>query len=726
MKVIDIKDFDSWFGKIVFAPNASGKSRVAANLYDYFHEEKGQSVQLFSSKTIAELVSVSKEDIFIGKTSINKLENKNIVENLDDNKNFKKTINDKYSETSAKGLKEKSAFFSSLNLTNLNLKSFFQKEIFDYDDNSKSKLSDEEIFSIDQEIKYDIILEIKNNLLNLEDNEVDDNYNDSSELTEEQIEMFNKVLNLTKQKRYINCPSCGKEFTSNEELIDSMTRNLNRFIINNDINKKKIINEIWQKIISNKNTSLSKYISLNEEQISAKLVNILEYYELYRQTNNQIKKYLLSLDYGVENFSSLKEVKAKYDSNNELIIQEKNSIINDESFSNCIIKEFSNLVLLPEKLELTFSDDKLNVIVDGEVKNVNDVLSESEIKRLALAVLKSILINTNIDKVILDDPIDSYDSYYMNIACGYISDLVNKFNVEWLILTHMYDLILNLSLNNISKLQYVMYLYDPNYKINNDDDMVKRPDLIKFIVEDIEDIEFLNQNEILIIQKILESGRKSKNDKIFSMVAMFPILRSSVKEINSLILINYKNSKIKKSIEELEKNFLHYSLCDEKTKKIIDLNKKYFLNFKKCSNNYENSLIKLRENYLNEKFKDIKINNFLVKYIMFMMLRISNSKYMFEKEIYKLLVNEKVDIGTIDLYLRTNKLGAKIRIIESKLSEDKKNQITRIYSSYTALINVYSHSLTKMFPPYLTTNIRDVALLEYDISKINIENEPSL
>lgn len=710
--IINYSDYKEWYNKIIYAPNSTGKTRLAYEIYDkYLNNNK----LLFTSKEIDNLlkISISKKKIFVGMTASKSLENELIIEELKKDLPYKNYIKKWWGVSSAKELKNISSFFNYLNVTALSLDRFFESVINnkEIDENYQSDMDISEVIGYDKKLDFDLFTEIKENVISTKFEKESLNFNEEGYFTSDELENLNRVRDMIMSKNISFCPLCGSSYSNNDELLINVNNCLSKIIVDDNPNMNKKLTEIWRKL--NKKYKGNIY-NVKFDKNHA-LVDLISYYNFCLKIYNELYANIIMNSYD-SNIVFL-DKKYTYINNKRAIDEEDKKFDSNLKIYSDILNEFNKLISLPSNCSLQLDDNDFVIVLEGKKVEVTNILSESEKKRLALIILKSYIENFNVDLVILDDPIDSYDDYYSEEASNYISDIIKKNNsINWVVLTHMYDFIISLSKKIKDGFELVAYFYDPTYKIKNELDIRSKTPLIRksmLLEENIGDVE-----EIIMINNLFEK-KDNPNDKLFVILSTFSIIRSLVREVNRVIDINYKESKVLKYTKDLESSYLHYSDIEIKTKKIVDLYKKIFKSLKKVDFT-EEYINQARAKYLSLDYEKIVINNQFIKYILYMLFKIESLKYLFEYKIYVLMKSNKVGKDYLDNFCSKHELYKKIKYIKSNklLDAIKLKEIEEIFEKYRTIINDYSHSYSRLYAPYLSANMKDVALFEYYVNHL--------
>lgn len=710
--IIEYSDYKEWFNKIIYAPNSTGKTRLAYNIFNkYINDNK----LIFTSKEIDNLlkISLSKKKIYIGLTAPKSLENDLIIENYKKNTNYKNMIKEYWNVSSAKELKNKSAYFNYLNVTSITFDKYFLSIIDNKDIQDKYNIEMNlfDVIEYDKKLDIEMFNEIKKYVFNdTLDKMLILKENDNT-ITSDELSILNNVRDLIITKNLSECPICGQEFLNNDDLLVNVNDCLSKLIINDKPDVENKIFSLWRKL----NRKYNGKIYTISFDISHIVIDLINYYNLCLKIFNELNKNIIL--YSFEKESEFINSKFKYEINKRDILEEDKKFESNTKIYDDIELEFYKLISLPSNCTLEVDNNDFVILLDNKKIEIANILSESEKKRFALIILKSYIENFNVELVILDDPVDSYDDYYREEASNYITEIIkNNSGIKWVILTHMYDFIISFSKKIKDGFKLIAYFYDPTYKIKSKEEIGNKTPLIKKCIS-IKD-SLYDGEEIIMINNLLNS-KSNTNDSLFVLLSTFSIVRSLIKEVNCIIDISYKKSKVVRQTNLLESNYLHYSGVDIKTKIILELYKKIFKSFKGSliMSEYINQD---RNKYLSMKYERIKINNQFIKYILYMLFKIESLKYIFEEKIYKLIQDNNVKKEYLDGFINTHTLGKKIKYVKKyKLIDSAKiDEIESIFNKYNTIINDYSHSYSRLYAPYLSANMKDVAMFEYSIENI--------
>lgn len=723
---------------ILFGPNGFGKSRKSNELFDILKRDNIKT-EIYTAKRIDELVNVNRKTILIGDSSTNRMQN------IDIENKYKQKLNEyvtnyartHYDSTNATQLNRASYYFSSKQLTNfLNSYIYFKNIYMKNQKKLKLKLSFEDIINLDKEF-YDVKVTIPD-INNLDDKAFNIS-EDKAVYSEEDYNLIQKILLFVETRDIAYCPVCGTTFKDNKDLVAHINEEFNTVI---NINHSKIIEEIileWDKVEKRHNAN-SPYWKIFTKPNYSDPKNILDNLVIYLNyflNFNEIYLQAFIDKFESENIIDINEFKKDiilFNDNLNKIDKEEREITSNTSYMKKIIDEFNNIVSLPDDIKLEESKSlELKVRVDNNIENPLDILSESELKRLSLAVLHVTILERNSEYVILDDPIDSYDDFYKKKATEYIYNNVLKLVNNWFVTSHKFEFIQQLCeffKNDALDVDVYYWYYDPNYinlnhKTENPTKKISKIGLKDFNI-------FVN-DEMLLLRNIINNKNNSSEyniDKTFAYLSMICILRTFKNELvngySGILNVLDRNKKIQKKLNYIENSYIHFSIDREVTAIHLEyiLNKWIISNGNiDIKNNQKNiPLNKLRENYLVEDFDNIRGTNIVLKDVLFKILWLIYCKYKLDEKLFLFCKNElNWDIKQLRKMLYVRTYSKKIRYVRDSLStyNNKIDEIEGVYIKHRALLNDYSHSASRLFPPYMVTSIKDISNFYEDINNIS-------
>ena len=722
---------------ILFAPNAFGKTTLSIELYEDL-TKKGVRTELFTAKRTRELVNVKRKEILIGDSSINKAHNIDIEDfyNLKFNSYLSEFAKNNYKANNATQLNSISTFFSNRKLTNFRKGFIFFKDlIFDKTNIININLNFEEIISLDKEL-YGITVDIPDySSINFDEIELSPN---TPIYTDENYNSIQSVLNFIRQRSIKKCPVCGSKFESNADLIKHVLNEIKRVnSYKQSVFLKNLILE-WDKIEfrHRENSPLWKIMNKPKElDVEDILKKVIDYDKVVRDFQNLYKEVFIK-DFNENSkidLDSLKKDAIKFNNNLDVIEEEDRKIESNDNFMRIVCDEFAKLVDLPDGIDLYESKAfELKVRVNGKDEDPYEVLSESELKRLSLAIIKATIIERHSGYLILDDPIDSYDDFYIRKATEYINtNLLSEVN-KWLITSHQFQFIQQLAnelhCNKIDALILYGFL-DPNYinlkaKIKNPKKEVQQIRL--------HDLNIFVNDEMILLKNIANNRKTSSEnniDKIFAYLSMVCILRTFKNElvngIDGIIYVNDRNRKIQNKLNLIEDSYLHYSI--DRKASLVQLEyilEKWLVNNHNLgfnmmdTNKYMNDI---RDKYLTTPFDKIKGKNIVLKDVLFKMLWVSKCKYELDRSLYVFCCDEmKWNSSQLRDILNKKTFNSKLKFVQKNIKKQtlKLKDIEETFNRHKALMNDYSHSASRLFPPYMVTSIKEISAFYNDIQKL--------
>ena len=158
--------------------------------------------------------------------------------------------------------------------------------------------------------------------------------------------------------------------------------------------------------------------------------------------NSLVKEKLLVIETKQKEINS---IKFKNEENNKMIVDLKNSKSTTKDFA-----DFINTILLNVGIQLRLDLDGKNYILKHTNENIkltiNDI-SEGEVNLLSLLFFyyelfddnKQKNIKSNIELIIIDDPISSVDHINKMFIISLINDLLDKCNIQIFVFTHVWE-----------------------------------------------------------------------------------------------------------------------------------------------------------------------------------------------------------------------------------------------------------------------------------------------
>ena len=737
---------NEWDKKIIYAPNGFGKTTNSKKLNNYLNEQNSRSL-LFTRREIEKLVANYGHSIYFGETAINAEQNKKIETLYHESSKIKQFFKTKYNTNSITKLKKNSFYIQYQKISKLDEFS----DIININFDGINDLQVEKAVEFDKILNFDIYkkaIKIINDKNNIKKEKILKNQIRIDCDTFEKIEALEKYAENT---NFQNCPLCGKRFSSKEKLIEAINSKKAKYKVLDDSNLYDALCSISLSIYENyyNNNDIHDILYNFDEQT---LTCVKGMVQLLSNYVNLCEKCVVAIshDFGnisLENGNTLKKVQNDYVNNNIKINKEKGNITNINSFTNFIIKELNLIISTDEEVEFNTQKGKLevSVFVKGkEIKNLYEILSESEIKRFTLVVLRALIKYGKYEALILDDPIDSYDDYYMLVACEYIKSIVSeKRLLHRYILTNNFTALSHLS--SILKCDSKIYYYSPDCIFSN-----CSPQVFDFVCH-YNEIDIASKNELKLLKDFLDGNLRADNDLAY--ISFIVTLRN----LKTLVINNYNKLLIKKAKVNgttnrydadtlfttdlktiVEHYFMHF---DEKNdanygfnSNNIEVNRVHNLYERVCSlkesvfsayKSDNSSLCSLREKVAKRKFSTYT-GSTILNLILSKICIVSYLKYEFEKLlIVKLKSNYCYSANDIDSICHTNALGKKLNMAKkinrgnSHNASTFLNDYSKVFESNKLLFNLFDHALEQMFPPYIAVNVKDIKRFRLEISRLD-------
>lgn len=711
-------DFTKNNHSVIYAPNATGKTRLTIRLAKKYADEQAM---FFTSATINDMLSFSGRKIYVGSDSHFKLENDNIVKEYNRNL-YGDYILKRYDVKNASSLVKSSCLFNCVNLKRKDTFEIYSKLV----DFLKDGEFDSKEFELSKMIQIDKMLSklnlenikriVSDNVkLSIEDNE----YTITKELKEKLQTVFDSI---STSKRV--CPLCGHEYDTNRDLKNAINNMLKKYIISSDANDYETCIDFLNVLDSINNVlGIDYFITKYNHEIETTLLfdnlNIIdEFLNIYatyivRQINE----------------STGKELFNRYKENEAIINKEENLRRNDLNFYRVVVDILNELITLPDGFVFRTNGDKVE-IVDSSNKTIDPkaFLSESEQRRMCIAIVFAEIKQRQLQYIVFDDPVDSNDDYYFDISANVIGDLLlTNQTLNWMILTHEFRLVsilserCRLSEDEFSKnVNFLFYLPDPSFSGTT---------IPPFSLIDAkaESISFLNEHETIIFRKIFSGQTDYQCDKDLALLSSFNTARNLYNDIiKNHRITKHKLKKLEHAIATGNMSYEHYKSGNKRIMRLSTLfimNKmmysfaigsSYFTNSKVYAANY-------REEYITTKlYSSIKCDNDVLKYILFAMIRVMNSHYLFEKKLAK-WASINITSFSCSKFESILMIYNKLRYIESICPSSKRIDFKKFddcFAKWRGLLNDFAHSASRMIPPYLTISPIEMFKLESNIKRL--------
>lgn len=727
-----------WKNKLLFAPNGFGKTTSSKRIFTELEKINFGSTLLFTRRRMDDLLNFSKDTFYFGEESKMRMENAEAERKLSKTTSFKQFVKKNYGVTSASNLKNNSFFFNTVGSSNLFLSFLLSQPQEVYEE----IVNVDETIELDKELNYELFKDIPLDVRKIKKPKRSAKKILISQAIYEyldELRIYSESLGLNK------CPLCGKKFKNKENLQKAIARTFKKYIVLDSDNPADLIDEIYAVLsssyISSENNEIKNiFVSSNEGTVdfSDKVATIVNYSNLCKKIQSNMLQIVRNIDVDGKKAGEIVDL---YNANQNDINKLSNSA-NKSKMLSFIESEFKKIANLDDSI--TFHKDVDNLAIsltvgdNSKPVSAADILSESEAKRLSLAVLRAMIKYGKYDCLILDDPLDSYDDYYMSIVCNYIASLLKEPKLK------SFYLFTN---NNVALFKLSLLLKCSSVIIYENPDLVFRrtksllglsySSNFSIINADYKEIEFINQSEINLLSVFLNAsshyGGAISFDPDLSYIAFLTTIRNIksevLKRISSLKLMKYSKDftlSFQNDVRTLvEHCYMHYE---------PDIAKPFNSLSIKVSDVYNlyNLLIKIKNpniykfahdgTYLNTKrleqcqktfssHSGSEILNLIFKKIIF----ISELKYEFEKTMIDKL-QQKYCFSNIDIeqIVNTDSTGRKLQKIKSinkkygGIASPFIDECLRIYQDYSSMVNEFDHAMALMFPPYLNTRIIDV------------------
>lgn len=741
----------NWNKRIVYAPNGFGKTTNSIKLYEYLLS-LGNTPLLFTRKRIENLVENYGNVIYFGETATNAKDNERINKVYAECNSIKQFFKEHYSTYAVNKLGQISLFFATSGIKKLNV----------FGDIALLNFGDRYFYSFDDAIKYDKLLDpiiyyrVKELLDNKDGIKKQKAYKTIMLVEEEILDYLDELKLFVERSETNKCPLCGKRFSSKEKLLEAIEKRRKKYKALDDDNTYNLLcstSETIYKLFED-NDFGENGLYFEEEQLSSirgMLTILASYLSFCNKVISSISYYFGTIE--IQPGITIKDEQKRFINNQSKIKNEKTNIKNVNSFTSFIIKEIKSIVYVDSNLDFLPIPGKLEISVfkDGEpVDRIYDFLSESEIKRFSLVVLRALIKYGQYDSLILDDPIDSYDDYYMLVACKYITSVVNEKKLtNWFILTNNFTALSNLS--QILKCDSVIYYYVPDDIFTNNDFK------IDCFVSNYQEIGIVSKNELLLLKEFLKCNLNV--DQNLAYVSFIVTLRN----FKSLVLANYDQLLIKKGSKIrgtrggvvqynvdtafnndvktiVEHFYMHYdpnpgtsgiaSGIDSNT---VEVNRIIGLYNRICKakpsllsiySSDTTSLCSLRETIAKSSFASF-VGSKILDLVLLKICIVSYLKYEFEKLlIEKLLYKYYFSNSDIQLVINSQSLGKKLdtakSVSKSNLygAEAFLKDYSDVFEGNKLLFNLFDHGLEQMFPPYIATNVKDIKRFKLGLDEL--------
>jgi len=763
---------------VVFAPNGFGKTRFAGYLQEELTKQK-LTVGLFTRRTIDSLVAMDEKSLFFGKTAKDAYDARRIEEAIDDTKTIKNIAKKETNSTAFSKMAEKSCFFA-----------YFKDKISKFDANvllpgleeakkmtgdTFQNLSQDSLLAIDASLDGDLLKEILSILP--ETTNFIDEAGKRNQISDEDKAFFEKYRGIVKIQNLLECPMCGAKQATSQDLFAKITEKISSYIGTSQLDLASKVRDFSAEVyaIYQKNDFVHHYFADFSIDPQNKIQILVGYKDLCLKEIRTYRDFLLSLPSGDPDSPTLGGVSVLYVGKKNNVAQEADKVKKEAVIAPFICEEFDRLIHRPAGVVISPSENGLQIDVtrDGKpVKSLYEFFSESEYKRLALIVLKAFVKYLDYDCVILDDPIDSYDDYYLSMACDYISDLLLQdcANKKWYLLTNntncLIQIVRNTQCNSVVITENPDNLFSstttPNSSSGTGSSVSgssgggnsggNNSGNGNFSIPcSPHDIDLINTSEMVLQAGYLNPSCAFSDFHItasdFSSDAL-PYLAFLVTLRNMRDVVDRKydfyeathwtmpytdyDSEVS---DVVERCFMHFDPFSVRPG-VPGLNSMN-LQLNHVGNVYKdtvvvsnpavaalqvssNLVINERTNVLSRPFLSHG-GSALLNLIFFFILSISKLKYDFEEKLITTLQSRGVSQADLCIIISAHGLDCKLSKAKAtssiySIAPSFINSGYAIFSNYRTIINDFDHGLTRMYPPYLSLSLRDLQKFKDDIA----------
>lgn len=475
-----------------------------------------------------------------------------------------------------------------------------------------------------------------------------------------------------------------------------------------------------------------------------KVATVLCYQELCNYNNSLLSSQILKR--GNPSYSFGDEV-GRYIAN-QRIVAKGNQSINDAVLSQFVVREFKTISFQDPKIKIKVNKDGgIQIRNNGSTVHEDPYhfFSESEIKRLALCVLMGVVRYKEINYVVLDDPIDSYDDYYLLVACQYIAKLLtNKiYKLKgWYIFTNSFSALYCLC-KFINPVNILIFNWNPSNVFTG------KNTLISFDAKN-EDVENANKNEIMLLSTLIDQQKENPVfDPKLGLIALSLPLRGLTDYFPAKFShINFTNAIENKEIgnplfpnefsEQITRCFFHYAPAglEENAKNSDNLLVKDVANlFAKTSGATGSSFMDFTNSnqkaasFRTKVLKSAKregsklINLTLVKIGL-----IQEEKFQLEKEMIDGLMKRGIPKEDVLEIVNTHSFGRKLNTAKKKAKNkpvqlEFLKRVEKVFQENRIMFNYFDHALSNMLPPYLATSILDIQQFKIMVDSLKDEGK---
>lgn len=731
-----VREFEK---KYVFAPNGFGKTQFSLYLRDKLLKQ-GKSVGMYTRREVDDLVKISEDNIYIGQTAV-------LLKKLDDLRAIFSANNILSNPFETELRISSSKYYSASYFYKKN--GFSQRtklekiihHIVDNYDESAADYSESLLYRADVDLDYELYgkcVELTESALDEIEIVLSD---DKIEMPQETIDAIEKIRDFISENSSNQCPVCGTSFASNSDLLQKVEEMLQKCISSD---KNELLQRLAEAVIhirrllrKRKSVLLKEWFKKNKIDDNSRLSVLYGYIGFCNEFEKSFVKMLGKRKCYVdgEEFTLINLARTFVNLDADLKGTRKSINILGEEFKDFVVDELSSIMDFDKKnIKFQNSLDTIEILEDGITtkKKIGDYFSESQLKRISLVILRGYVLYFHYDYIILDDPVDSYDDYYLNVACQYIIDTLDMCtNTSWYLLTNSYNFLiyaaqtLGARHTPVSQKNFVVFNEHPDIVFSNK----KIPPFVHTF--SWRDVQLLNINEMILLSKYADDKTKVKAVKQTDFdTGSLPFLAMTVtmRNMRDIIHNNYPGITVGYACpvfsefvsSEIENSFMHYN---PKTSPTATLGRLYNVYEKilnpdnvnlKAYQFDKNPSVLEREKVVKTPFSLFKGNK-LLNLLLFKILMVSYLKYYFEEKMINELKSHKIKTSGI---VKERGLGPKLRAATVAAKGDARatnfvNCLSSIHKKFSGLINDFDHALNRMYPPYFSTSFVDMKRL-YD------------
>lgn len=750
----DKKFVSQWDKHIVYAGNGFGKTRSAEALEKELKNGDSTKVALFTRRGLDDLIADTQKGIFMGETAKYEKELEDLSNKISDAKAVQGAMSQVSGVTKPAAAREISLsadYFNIRNATDIPEEPMFGHRSpqfsIDFKDLSVIKELDgalnNHIFSACQSIERSSGPKSKKNTNS--ENEIPDDYK------EDYISLLVYVRSSNKK----SCILCGHRFNGHaslEKAIESQYGKTN-FVPSKTIEDK--IFRLAEHITANTRDAspiLKKTFDSHTPKTIYQALRIVDTYRfLCERTIYAYWKMIASKEtydgtLVEDNVKSAEKCRKAIEKGrkNKSFVHRYNHFLEDEIKKMLSLDGGYSVSGIPDGIGVS-------LLKDGKATkdNLYNILSESQYKRLCLIALKAEITFGNIDSLILDDPVDSYDDYSKATACEYISGILGLTKLHhWYVLTHDFETLFKLS--SMTLAPSIFYLLDFTKTFGGSGAIFAT----ECSYHDIDN--WVAKNDVFYLGRFISSKPIPKIDQNIMICALLMTLRnvkceiidkcSSVDALMTGKMVCKKcgisapitavNDNWKKDVDsKIEGKAEHYALSDatlDGSDKLTlgevcgcfsALNKRKSGTFPSDNINNKELFIDFRE--LAVTTASPKQNDWsdIVGYLFRKMSVISYVKYEMERRLILAISSSFSDDETSQV-VKTHCLGRKIAKAKEidnthKVSVSSKIKIfENVHEKYKTMFNAFDHGLIYQITPYLSTSPKDIEAAWSEISTL--------